>query len=84
MLGKKVGREDGGVLVQWIHPPVKIWTMREEVGNGIGDARDVVEGEVVIGEHFHPASLMTRDLMGFVKVHEIIVICEDVKRMSSA
>ena len=70
------------MFVQGIHLPVKVGTPGKEIGNGVGNARDVVEREVVVGQSLHPASLSAGDAMGFAKVREVVVIRKDTERMT--
>ena len=71
------------MLVQGVHPPVKVGMTGKEVSDGVGNAGDVVEREIVVGQSLHPTSLPTGDAVGFAKVGEVVMIREDTERMSS-
>ena len=82
--GEKVRWEDGGVFIERIHPPVKVWTVGEKIGDGVCDTGNVVKSEVIVSQHFHPAGLATGDAVGFTKVSEVVMVSEDAKGVSCA
>jgi len=49
--------------------------MGEEVGDGIGGACDMFQSVVEVLEEFDPSSLSACDLLWFMEVLQVLVVC---------
>ena len=59
------------------HPLVKVYVMREEVGDSVLMTSNVCEGVGEILKKSDPMCLTASDLLGFVEVLQIFMVCVD-------
>jgi hypothetical protein len=67
-----------------IHPLVKVFTTGEEVSNGVGTPRDVVEHKIEVLKEFHPSGLSACDFLWLTEVLEVFMVGSDVDGVFSA
>jgi hypothetical protein len=67
-----------------IHLLVKVLSMREEIGNSVGVARDMGQFVVEILEVFDPSGLSTSNLLQLVEVLEVFMIRVDLNGVCSS
>jgi hypothetical protein len=58
--------------------------MGEEVGNGVGMPRDVVEHKIKVLKEFHPSGLPACDFLWLTEVLEVFVVGSNVNGVFSA
>jgi len=78
MIGERNAREIR------IHPLVKVFSPRQEVGDRIRGSSDVFQRIIEILQEFDPSGLSAGDLLRLAEVLEIFVVGEDAHRMLCA
>ena len=59
------GKKDVGV---GIHPLIKVFSVGEKVGDGIGMSRDMFEAVIKILQEFHPLGLSAHDFLWLLEI----------------
>jgi hypothetical protein len=60
-----------------IHPLIKVFSVGEEVGDGVGMPWDVIKHKIEVLQEFHPSGLSAHNFLGLTEVLEVFMVCSD-------
>ena len=60
-----------------VHPLIKVFSLRQQISNGVCSARDMFQGVVEVLEVFNLTGLSAGNLVGVAEVLKVFVVCTD-------